>query len=336
MSHKLHSNARTTPKLREEIHHAEGSAAALARRYNVTAPTIIKWQGRDDFTDRSHRPHKLNTTLSEAEETLVVVLRQALLLPLDDLVAVTREFINPVASRSAIARLLVREGLNDLKAMQAAIVPVEESQKPKGKGFKDYEPGYLHVDIKYLPKMPDQDKHGYLFVAIDRATRWVFLKVYADQTQQSSVDFLRQLHLRCPVKISKLLTDNGTQFTDRFTSQEKKPTGTHAFDQTCTALDIEHRLIPPRTPQMNGMVERFNGRISELVKQTRFTSAAHLHTTLDNYCKVYNHHIPQKALGFISPVDALKQWHEKKPELFLRNVYKQAKLDNYKSLSLQL
>lgn len=55
--------------------------------------------------DRSHRPHRLNTTLSEAQETLVLVLRQALLLPLDDLVAVTREFICPAASRSAIARL---------------------------------------------------------------------------------------------------------------------------------------------------------------------------------------------------------------------------------------
>jgi len=46
------------------------------------------------------------------------------------------------------------------------------------------------------------------------------------------------------------------------------------------------------SPQTNGMVERFNGRISELLQQTRFDSRAGLETTLLNYLKLYNHHIP--------------------------------------------
>jgi transposase InsO family protein len=57
----------------------------------------------------------------------------------------------------------------------------------------------------------------------------------------------------CPVKIEKILTDNGTQFTNRFTSKEKQPTGHHAFDQECAQQGIEHRLIPPRHPQTSGM-----------------------------------------------------------------------------------
>ncbi len=75
------------------------------------------------------------------------------------------------------------------------------------------------------------------------------------------------------------------------------------------------------------MVERFNGRISELVQQTRFASAAELDATLNNYMFTYNHHIPQRSLGHLSPVDALKSWREKKPELFIKRVYKQAELD---------
>lgn len=51
-----------------------------------------------------------------------------------------------------------------------------------------------------------------------------------------------------------------------------------------------------RHPQTNGMVERFNGRISEIVNQTRFASAAELESTLYNYVKIYNHNIPQRAL----------------------------------------
>ncbi|WP_027016595.1 integrase core domain-containing protein, partial [Comamonas composti] len=125
----------------------------------------------------------------------------------------------------------------------------------------------------------------------------------------------------------KLLTDNGSQFTDRFTSKRREPTGRHKFDVRCKALGIEHRLCPPRHPQTNGMVERFNGRISEVLHQTRFASAAQLEATLMSYVKTYNHQIPQRALDHVSPVQALKNWYRKKPELFKKRVYNQSGLD---------
>jgi len=199
------------------------------------------------------------------------------------------------------------------------------------KTFKDYEPGFIHIDIKYLPQMPDESSRRYLFVAIDRATRWVFINIYADQSENSSADFLAKARAACPVKIVKLLTDNGSQFTDRFTAKGKnrEPSGRHLFDRLCKQFDIEHRLIPPRHPQTNGMVERFNGRISDIVNQTRFGSAAELESTLRNYVKIYNNNIPQRALKHQTPIQALKQWHAERPELFTKRVYNQAGLDTY-------
>lgn len=76
---------------------------------------------------------------------------------------VTREFIDEAASRSGVSRLLRRHGLSRL--------PVETEPKVPYKPFKDYEPGYLHMDVKYLPQMADETERRYLFVAIDRATR---------------------------------------------------------------------------------------------------------------------------------------------------------------------
>jgi transposase InsO family protein len=105
------------------------------------------------------------------------------------------------------------------------------------------------------------------------------------------------------------------------------PSGKHAFDVLCKGLAIEHRLIAPRHPQTNGMVERFNGRISELVEQIRFGSAAELESTLRNYLKIYNDNIPQRALEHQTPIQALKKWRDKKPELFVKRVYDQARLD---------
>ena len=305
----VHPMARTTPRTRAEIHDSKGTLVEVAQTYNISRGTARKWRHRVDHLDRSHRAHELHTTLSPAQELIVMEIRRLCLLPLDDLVCVTKEFINANASRSGISRLLRREGLSKL----VDLLPQQEGEDASKKTFKDYEPGYLHIDIKYLPQMPDESSRRYLFVAIDRATRWVFLRTYGDQTERSSVDFLRRVHKAIPFKIDKLLTDNGSQFTDRFTSKDKQPTGQHVFDKQCQELNIEHRLSPPRHPQTNGMVERFNGRISELVKQTRFASGAELEATLNNYLFTYNHHIPQRALGHLSPIDALKSWREKKP-----------------------
>jgi len=124
-----------------------------------------------------------------------------------------------------------------------------------------------------------------------------------DQTEISCVDFLRRVKQAAPMKMIKRLTDNGSQFTDRFTSQKKESTGKHRFDLECVALGIEHRLSPPRHPQTNGRVERFNRRIAEVTQQTRFASAAELETTLERYATLYNHHIPQRALNHLTGLD---------------------------------
>ena len=326
MTQELHSQARTTHKIREEIKASTLSQAELARRYNVSRHTIAKWQKRDTVEDRSHRPHQLHCTLTPVQEQIVVELRKTLLLATDDLLVVTREFINPNVSRAGIIRLMKRHNISSLKALTPEeLAPKQAARTAK---FKSYAPGFLHVDIKYLPRMPDE-KHGhhYLYVAIDRATRWVFIKIYARQTQASSLNFLAALRKACPVKIRTILTDNGSQFTDRFTSTKKAPTGRHAFDQACETAGIVHRMIPPRHPQTNGMVERFNGRIAEILEQTRFPSLQALFQTLHDYVQVYNHHIPQRALQHLTPVQALKSWQQAQPDLFLRNVYNQTGLD---------
>ena len=274
----LHKNATTTPAIRAKIASSEEPAAVLAARYGVTLDTIYRWRGRTSFEDRSHTAHQLATTLTRAQEAVAVELRRMLLLPLDDLLAVTREFLNPDVSRSGLDRCLRRHGVSNLNALRPK-TPIEPH-----KAFKTYEPGFLHVDVKYLPQMADETTRRYLFVAIDRATRWVFVRIFKAKTAANARRFLRDLHRACPIRIAKILTDNGKEFTDRlFASRARAPSGAHEFDQLCAGLGIEHRLTPPRSPQTNGMVERFNGRISDVLKTNRFDSALDLEQTLMRY-----------------------------------------------------
>lgn len=95
-------------------------------------------------------------------------------------------------------------------------------------------PGFLHMDVKSLPQMQDEAKLRYLFAAIDRATRWVLVAIKAYKTAASAKAFLNALRKACPIKINKLLADNGKEFTDRlFASRERQPSGKHEFDQLC-------------------------------------------------------------------------------------------------------
>jgi hypothetical protein len=57
------------------------------------------------------------------------------------------------------------------------LIPKHETARKAPKTFKDYEPGFLHIDVKYLPQMPDENQRRYLFAAIDRASRWVYVEV---------------------------------------------------------------------------------------------------------------------------------------------------------------
>ena len=329
----IHSEARTTPKIRQEIHDSKGqmTLAEAEAHFNVSRATILKGRNRESFEDRSHRPHQLQTALTPIQESIVVELRRTLLLNVDDLLVVVQEFIKPDMARSSLIRLLQRHGVNRLKDLYTE--QSGELETGKTKTFKDYEPGYLHVDIKYLPNRPDDPQKRYLLVAIDRATRWVYLEVANNKGAQTSAAFIKRLHDKCPVHIRIILTDNGKEFTDRFTPNgEREPTGNHAFDKTGAGLGIEHRLIPVKHPQTNGMVERFNGRIASLVKTTYFANAEEMTTTLEQYAKVYNHHLVQRNLGHSTPIQAMKVWYRKQPELFKKRVFDHSGLDTWQLL----
>lgn len=92
------------------------------------------------------------------------------------------------------------------------------------------------------------------------------------------------MHKACPIRINKLLADNGKEFTDRlFASREREPSRNHEFDRLCQALTIEHRLTKPRTPRTNAMLERFNVQIADVLKTHRLRGGEDLEQTLLRY-----------------------------------------------------
>jgi len=115
---KQHANATTTPEMRAFIHESDLPTAVLARLLKISESTVRKWRRRESMSDASHVPKQLNTTLSEAQEYVVVELRTRLLLSLDELLAVCKQFINPHVSRAGLQRCLKRHGVSRLADME--------------------------------------------------------------------------------------------------------------------------------------------------------------------------------------------------------------------------
>ena len=112
---------------------SELSERKLAEKYVISRSTVRKWKYRDTAEDFPHRPHNLHAVLTDPEEAVAVGLRRTLLLPLDDLLVVVREFICPRMSRSALDRCLRRHGVSNLKEL----IPAEENENNPLKTFKD-------------------------------------------------------------------------------------------------------------------------------------------------------------------------------------------------------
>jgi transposase len=266
-------NARTTPLTRAEIAGSHERSGILAERYGVSTETIRKWRkrGAADCLDHSARPHQLAWKATEEERAIVCTLRWITNFALDDLTFVVTHFL-PHLNRDSIWRILKADGLNRR--------PKPASPQPaKGKAtFKDYDLGFVHIDIKHLPKLQTADgerRKRYLYVAIDRRSRLVHLAVKDDETEARAIAFLREAAAAFPFRMTHVLTDNGSCFTQ-------------AFAKVCVELGAEYRHIKPRTPQTNGMVERFNGRIVSEVLAITVYSHDQLEQLLRGFNAAYN------------------------------------------------
>jgi transposase-like protein len=113
------SGLTTPPKIRTAIQASDEPAWIVAERYGISEQTVWKWRKRDSVQDRSHTAHRLQTTLTPAQEAVTVALRKTLFVSLDDLLAVVREFLNPDVSRSGLDRCPRRHGVDNLRDLKA-------------------------------------------------------------------------------------------------------------------------------------------------------------------------------------------------------------------------
>jgi len=315
MGQVLHGSATTTAAVRRAIQHSQESLRALAARYGINQKTVAKWRKRETTNDLSTGPKSpRSTVLTIEEEAVIVAFRRHTLLPLDDCLYALQVTI-PNLTRSSLHRCLQRHGIGRL--------PEIEGDKPVRKKFKSYPIGFFHIDIAEV--MTAEGKL-YLFVAIDRTSKYAFVQLVEHANRVTASAFLVALIADVPYKIHTVLTDSGVQF--RYLPRHSNgPTArymTHMFAMRCRENGIEHRFTKINHPWTNGQVERMNRTIKEAtVKRYHYDSHAQLRQHLDDFVSAYNFGRRLKTLNGLTPYEFIcKRWTSE-PERFKLNPLQQ-------------
>jgi transposase InsO family protein len=320
MGQVLHGSATTTEAVRRAIQHSQESLRALAKRYGVNQKTVAKWRKRESVADLPTGPRQpKSTVLTVEEEAVIVAFRKHTLLPLDDCLYALQPMI-PHLSRSSLHRCLQRHGISRL--------PDVDGDLPAKRKFKAYPLGFLHIDIA---EVQTAEGRLYLFVAIDRTSKFAFVELHRKALRQTAADFLRHLVAAVPYRIHTVLTDNGTHFTTPGAGgsaasliaealAKGEPVWAHAFEYACATLGIQHRTTKPKHPWTNGQVERMNRTIKDAtVKRFHYEDHDQLARHLADFISAYNFGRRLKTLKGLTPYEFIcKRWTSE-PGRFILN-----------------
>jgi transposase InsO family protein len=299
-----HGSATTTAAIRRAIQHSQASLRQLAKRYGINPKTVAKWKKRHSTTDRKTGPSEpKSTVLSIEDEAVIVAFRRHTLLPLDDCLYALQATI-PNLTRSSLHRCLKRHGISRL--------PEIAGDKISKKPFKRYPIGYFHIDIA---EVRTGEGKLYLFVAIDRTSKFAFAQLHPTANVKTAVNFLAALIKAVPYRIHTILTDNGIQFGDSI-RHRSGPTARyrmHMFDRVCREHEIEHRFTKPNHPWTNGQVERMNRSLKEAtIKRYHYETHRQLKEHLAAFLDAYNFAKRLKTLRGLTPYEAIcKAWADK-------------------------
>ena len=281
---------------------AEGEPRQVARtcrHFGISRTAFYRWKKRFDelgeagLADRPRTPNHSPRATPPAVVRKILYLRQNYHFGAGRIAAYLHRFHQVKIARSSVHRILVKHDMGRL--------PANQKHQPHKKRWKRYEKARsghrLQMDVTFLERIPGTGKRLYQFTAIDDCTRIRILKVYDACNQRTAIQFLNEVRQRLPFRILVLQTDNGAEFQSRF--------HWHA-----EALDIEHVYIRPRTPRLNGKVERSHRIDAEefyqMLDQKGISDDIHLfNKKLRDWEDYYNYHRPHGALQGQTPYERL-------------------------------
>lgn len=280
-----------------------------ARKYHTNRQYIYRWKRRYDgsiesLRCRSRRPHHHPAQHTTEELSFIRNMRRRH--PGDGLVIFWVRLRRRGYSRSVtgLYRFLRKQGI-------LAVKPPNPKYVPKPYEQMEYPGQRIQVDVKFVPfsclRNPGViGKKFFQYTAIDEYSRWRYVEAFEEHSTYSSAVFVEHLVRAFPCRIECIQTDNGSEFTSRFTSRRDKPT---LFQTRLGQHGIRHKLIRPFTPRHNGKVERSHRKDNERFYATHsFDSFEDFARQLEVYNRRDYNNFPMRPLGWKTPEQVLKDY----------------------------
>jgi transposase InsO family protein len=303
---KLHANARTCPHSRrltvDRVVRQGWTLAAAAEAAGVSVRTISKWlrryrlEGEQGLLDRGSAPASVPLRTGEERVAVIAALRRLRMTGAE----IAETLAMPA---STVSGILTRIGLGKLWRLE----PLEPANR-----YEKKRPGELvHIDVKKLGRIgrPGHRVNGdrrtrtrgigweYVHVAIDDATRLVYVEVLDDEKAVTAVGFLRRAVAHFAsfgIRVERLMTDNGPAYRATI----------HAL--ACKTLGIKHLRTRPYRPRTNGKAERFiRTLLGGWAYGAIYRTSDERHRALTGWLDFYNRRRPHRSLGRQAPLERL-------------------------------
>ena len=292
------------------IHYSEKyGVSKAAMKYRVNRQYIYRWRNRyngsiDSLRNQSCRPHHHPNQHTLEELKLIADMRRRN--PYTGLVVFWVKLMQRGYKRSiaGLYRILRRQGIMADKLPNPKYVPKPYEQM-------HYPGERIQIDVKFVPAVclvnEAKGQKFYQYTAIDEFSRWRYVEAFDEHSTYSSAVFLEHLIKAFPMPIECVQTDNGAEFTKRFTATKEE--NLTLFQKRLKEHGIRHKQIRPFTPRHNGKVERSHRKDNE-----RFY-ASHTFYSFEDFSKqlqLYNRRdynlFPMRPLGWKSPSTILKEF----------------------------
>jgi putative transposase len=292
-----------------------GNARLTCRHFGITPDTFYRWRKRYkpkslkslETSSKTKRPHKLRTPETPLKTVLLI----------QDL----RERY-PRWGKEKIARLIWKQGVNvsvstvgrtitrlkDRGILKESVPNFISARKRylkrawgvrKPDTFKAHVPGDL-VQVDTLDVRPIPGVVRKQFTARDIISKWDTIRVFGGATSLLAAKFLDMLIENSPFPIKAIQIDGGSEFKG-------------VFEETCRQKGIILYVLPPRSPKLNGCVERSNRTHTEEFYEVNDFSfdIKVLNQELLDWETVYNTIRPHQAIGYLTPLEYITKWKQK-------------------------
>lgn len=297
-------------------HRAHGeNVARTARHFGFSRPTVYRWLGRyeryrlESLEDRGSRPRRRRRpTWTPATAEAVRRLRNRYPRWGKDKLAVLLARAGLRLSVSMVGRVLAalrRRGALTEPPRRAVTRGARAWRRPiavrKPVGWPVAAPGDLvELDTVFLRPAPGVSARQ--FTARDLVSRWDVLELVPRATARAAAGFLDALAARLPFAVRAIQVDGGSEFMAEFEAE-------------CARRGIRLFVLPPRSPKLNGAVERANRTHAEEFHELAWgePDLRRLGRSLLRWERTYNTIRPHQALGYLTPAEFVAGWNATHP-----------------------